>query len=236
MNASPPLPVIAVTGLAFEARIAAGPGVTVVCGGGDAEATISALEKALASGASGVVSFGTAGGLAPQLAPGDWVVAEEILGDCERRWIAEKAWSAMLLQKLGDAAQGTIASVHIPVASASAKQELHNRTGALAVDMESEIAARLADSHNLPFVACRVIVDPANRALPPAALVATRPDGSLNLPALLASLTRQPKQVSDLLRLAKDAKAARAALLRGRRMLGPGFGFPGFSLTDFPQL
>ncbi len=210
--------------------------MTVLCGGGDAQATTSALERAIGSGASGVVSFGTAGGLAPQLAPGDWVVAEEILGDSERRWTAEKAWSAMLLRRLDRAAQGVIASVHVAVASASAKQELYNRTGALAVDMESDIAARLADSHGLPFVACRVIVDPANRALPPAALVATRRDGSLNVPALLASLARQPKQISDLLRLAKDAKAARAALLRGRRMLGPGFGFPGFSLTDFPQL
>jgi adenosylhomocysteine nucleosidase len=222
-------PVIAVTGLAFEARIAAGEGVTVIHGR-DEQRMIADLERAVVSGASGIISFGTAGGLAPHLAPGDWIVAEAIIMGAQRR-AADPAWSAQLLQSLPDATHAPIASVDVPVAGASAKQALHNRTGAAAADMESHIAARVAVAHGLPFVACRVIIDPAHRTLPPAALIAMRPDGGVNVAALLRSLAGRPDQLPALLRLAFDARAARAALFRGRRLLGAGLGFP-----DFPEL
>lgn len=230
MTALPHRPsVIAITGLAFEARIAAGDGVTVISGR-DEPRMIAALERAVASGASGILSFGTAGGLAPHLTPGDWVVADAVVTD-EQRWAADPAWPAKLLQCLPHAMHAPIAGVDAPVASASAKRELHERTGAAAADMESHIAARVAIAHGLPFAACRVIIDPAHRSLPPAALAAMRDDGGVDIRALMRSLSRQPGQLSALFRLARDAQAARTALLSGRRLLGAGFGFP-----DFPEL
>jgi adenosylhomocysteine nucleosidase len=222
-------PVIAVTGLAFEARIAAGEGVTVIHGR-DEQRMITDLERAVVSGASGIISFGTAGGLAPHLAPGDWIVAEAVITEGQR-WAADPAWSTKVLQSLPNAIHAPIAGVDVPVAGASAKQALHDRTGAAAADMESHIAARVAVAHGLPFVACRVIIDPAHRTLPPAALIAMRPDGGVNVAALLRSLAGRPDQLPALLRLAFDAQAARAALFRGRRLLGAGLGFP-----DFPEL
>lgn len=222
-------PVIAVTGLAFEARIAAGEGVTVIHGRDKAQ-MIAALERAVAAGASGIISFGTAGGLAPHLAPGDWIVAEAIITDAQR-WEADPGWSAQLLKRLPHATHAPIASADLPVAGALAKRALHDRTGAAAADMESHIAARIAIAHCLPFAACRVIIDPAHRTLPQAALVAMRADGGVNLTALLRSLAGQPSQLRPLLCLAMDARAARAALFRGRRLLGTGLGFP-----DFPEL
>ncbi len=56
-----PYPVVAVTGLAMEARIASGPGVRAIAGGGNARLLILALERELARGASAVISFGIAG-------------------------------------------------------------------------------------------------------------------------------------------------------------------------------
>jgi hypothetical protein len=88
----------------------------------------------------------------------------------------------------------------------------------------------------LPFTACRVVIDPADRELPHAALVAMAADGSVNIAAVLKSLARRPGQLSALMRLAADARKARAALLRGRRMLDPGFGFPGLGVPDLLQL
>jgi hypothetical protein len=41
---------------------------------------------------------------------------------------------------------------------------------------------------------------------------------------------RAPGQVPALLRLALDARTARASLARGRRLLGAGLGFPDFGL------
>jgi len=129
-----------------------------------------------------------------------------------------------------------LAGVDRPVAEATAKRDLHTTTGAVAVDMESHIAARLAAAHDLPFAAFRVIVDPAQRALPPAALVALRPGGGVAVTAVLAALARQPGQIPRMMRLALDMQAAKSALLRGRRMLGPGLGFPRAGVADFPEL
>ena len=61
-------PIIAVTCLSFEAQVAAGPGIDVLCG--TAQRYIDKLESAVDAGGSGIISIGIAGGLAPGLAPG----------------------------------------------------------------------------------------------------------------------------------------------------------------------
>jgi hypothetical protein len=63
--------VIAVTGLAFEARIAAGPGVNVLCAT-ERSRLLEWLEASIAYQCSGIISFGIAGGLDCRLSPGDW--------------------------------------------------------------------------------------------------------------------------------------------------------------------
>jgi nucleoside phosphorylase len=70
---------IIVVGLAFEARIAAGRGNCVVSSG-DGQHLAARLTAAIAEARStvrdcpGIVSFGVAGGLAPQLRPGDCII------------------------------------------------------------------------------------------------------------------------------------------------------------------
>jgi hypothetical protein len=81
--------------------------------------------------------------------------------------------------------------------------------------MESHIAAAAAQAHGLPFAASRVIIDHAQLALPPAALVHLRPDGTPDVAAVLRSVFRQPR-------------AAQLALRAGRKRLGAGLSFPGF--------
>jgi hopanoid-associated phosphorylase len=214
--------VIAVTGLAFEARIAGG--VTVISDGLRTGATLKAeIER----GSRGVISFGIAGGLAPHLPPGQWVVASAIVSDRDRH-TTDPDWSERLLRALPGAVHATIAGSDAPVADPPAKRALYERTGAIVVDMESHLAARIAAAHGLPFTACRVIVDPAHRNLPPAALLSLRPDGNPNVAAVLRSVMEQPRQLPDLMRLAVDATIARAALRRGRALLGPALAFPDF--------
>ena len=60
---------IVVVGMKFEARIAAGLGVPVICGG-DGKKLSSLLTHAMAAGCGGLISFGVAGGLVPGLKPG----------------------------------------------------------------------------------------------------------------------------------------------------------------------
>jgi len=217
-------PVIAVTGVRFEARIAAGPDVTVLCGS-DPIYLRASLKAALRAGAGGVVSFGTAGGLAPDLATGDVVVASAIIKD-QARLFTDPVWSEAILRKVRGH-HGEIASVDDPVAHAADKRTLRGRTGASAVDMESFIAASVALEHAVPFVASRVIIDPADRTLPASALAGFRRDGSSDIAAVLFALLRRPGELPDLLRVGREARTARAALAIVRSLLGPRFGLPG---------
>jgi adenosylhomocysteine nucleosidase len=225
---------VAVTGLAFEARIVAGPGVTVVCGGGQIQLRRS-LEAAIRKGCHGVLSFGIAGGLAPHLKPGACVVARNIVAE-NGRYPSDSAWAKSLIRMvqgrtsrftaLQDVSFGDIAGSDVPVASVAAKRKLRHQTGAVAVDMESHVAARIAVEHQVPFAAFRVITDPSDRALPPAALVATNAEGGVDFQAIVRSLIEQPMQVTTLARLALDSWAARRALVPSRRFLGPNLGLP----------
>ncbi len=212
-------PVLAVTGLVAEARIAAGPGVVTVAGGGDPARLALLVQGALARGVRAVISFGIAGGLEPGLAPGRVLIASGVT-DGDRRSDTAPAWVARIATALPMARIVDLAGVDAAVVDAAGRAALHRRTGAAAVDMESHVAARLAALHGLPFVALRVVADPAERTLPPAALVGLRPDGTTDVGAVLRSLGRAPRQLPGLIRTGLDARAAFAALKASRRALG----------------
>jgi adenosylhomocysteine nucleosidase len=227
VNARPQIrpPIIAVTGLAKEARIAAGLGVRAIAGGGNARALAGALERELAGGALAVISFGIAGGLTEDVASGTWVVARAVVSSA-KRWPCDAAWTAVIRERLPGAIAADLAGTDQPVMDPAAKSALHDATGAAAVDTESHIAAAVAASYGLPFAVFRVIADSARRQLPPAAAVALTPEGKINRPAVLGSLARAPEQLPLLWRTAIDARKAFRALLRGRRLLGPGLAYP----------
>jgi nucleoside phosphorylase len=117
-----------------------------------------------------------------------------------------------LLQNLPDAHCGTVVGADSIIGSVLEKTALYAATGAMAVDMESHIAARVAARHDLPFAIVRTISDSADHALPPAALVGMKPDGGVALGAILASLARNPAQLPALIRTGRDAGAAFKAL------------------------
>jgi hopanoid-associated phosphorylase len=215
---------IVVVGLAFEARIAAGPGIHVICSGNGGDLA-SALTRACQEGGRSVISFGVAGGLDPELRPGTCVVGSAILSG-ETRMETHSGWSQRLLDTIPGAVHGVIAGVPAPIAHPDAKRAIYLKTGAMAVDMESHIVAGVAAAHALPMAAIRVITDPAARALPAAALAAMGPNGATDIGAMLRSVLRRPREVPALLRTALDARAARATLLRGRQLLGPSLGHP----------
>jgi hopanoid-associated phosphorylase len=216
-------PLIALTGMAFEARIAAGHGIEVVRAY-DHPRLASVLEQAIARGCCGIISFGVAGGLAPSLRPGDWVVPSVIVTKSER-FPTDPEWRRRIEEAIPGARCGQMIGVNAPITTRAVKEALHRRTGALAVDMESHLAAEVARRFGLAFAAVRIIIDPAERGLPPAALLKPRGKGQADLGAILRSLARQPGQLPAMARLAYDAWIASRALLRCRRQLGERFAF-----------
>lgn len=209
----------AVTGLAYEAaclrRAFGSTPIAIELTGGRPERVGAAVDRLLAGGATAVLSFGMAGGLDPALAPGRIVIAEGIVLPDGRTWPTDREWVSILRRAAvsAGAACGLIAGVDTPVTTPAEKQALHRRSAALAVDMESHAVAVAAEGRAAVAV-IRVIVDPASRAVPPAAVAGLREDGGIAVTALLGSLLRRPGQVCGMIALARDAAAARPALRR----------------------
>ncbi len=215
-------------GLQREAALIARPGWVVVAGGGGAVRLERALDAAVArGGVSAVLSCGVAGALDPALRAGDVVVGQLhrpfVSSEVEKPEVVPGFSTSLetngkllewLAATLPEAHRGTIIGSDTIIASAPEKAALYATTGAIAVDMESHIAARVAERHNLPFAILRTISDTADHALPPAALVGMKPDGGVALGAVLASLARNPAQLPALIRTGRDAGAAFASLRR----------------------
>ncbi|HEY7787684.1 MAG TPA: phosphorylase [Casimicrobiaceae bacterium] len=225
------MPVVAVTGLAVEARIAAGPGVRALAGGLDGQQLAAALEREVARGVGAIISFGIAGGLVADLATGTWLVGRGIVTPTIYR-PCDMTWTLTLRERLPGARYDDLAGLDAPVTEPAAKRALQRATSAIAVDTESHIAAAVAAAHGLPFAVFRVIADPVGRALPPAASAALRPGGAINVAAVVRSLARTPSQLPLLVRTAIDARAALRALLRGRRRLGGRLGYVELRLLE----
>jgi adenosylhomocysteine nucleosidase len=214
-----PRPVLIVTGLVQEARIAAGPGMTVICSSSDPQQLRALLTVFDPTTIRGVISFGVAGGLDPSLKSGDVVVATEVLAG-DTRWLAGLALNEEMIAgvALGSrrVVRGSLAGAEQVVAARHIKAALHLETGAAAVDMESHIAAAYAAESNLPFAALRVIADPASRALPALAVSALKPNGDVDLGKLLRGVARNPTTLRALVSTGLDFNRALRSL-RGCR-------------------
>lgn len=224
-----PRPVLIVTGLVQEARIAAGPGMAVICSSSDPRQLRALLATLDPSSFRGVISFGVAGGLDPTLKSGDVVVATEVLAG-DGRWLAGLALNDELVARLAlgrrRVVRGGLAGVEQMIGARAGKAALWSETGAAAVDMESHIAAAYAEESGLPFAALRVISDPACRALPAIAMTAIKPNGDIDLRKVLRGVARNPMSLRALVSTGIDFNRALRSL-RGCRsfLLGEQAGF-----------
>jgi adenosylhomocysteine nucleosidase len=214
------LTILAVTGMTREAEIVGIAGVIAMAGGGDADGLAAKL-NALHGDIRGVISIGLGGALSPHLKVGDVVIAEGFMTGAEN-WDCHAGWRNRLASLLPHAHQGQLFGSDAIIHQAETKTGLYDTTGALAVDMESQIAARFAYQRNLPLAGLRVISDDATHVLPPAALVAMRPDGGISLAAVLWSVMKKPAQIPALIRTGRASSKAFAELLRCRDLCGVG--------------
>jgi Phosphorylase superfamily len=213
--------VIAVVGLAIEARIA-GMAAMIV----DGDWTAFQLRDAIRKGARGIISFGVCGGLDPKLRPGKVVIASSVLAGKDEAYPSDILWAKELLRMIPGAGYSPIAGVASPMKSFEERQDFHATTGAVAADMESQIVARIAAEFKIPFAACRVVLNPAHRILPRAALIKIGPAGRPRLRKIGGSVVKDPRQLPKLSRLAIDAVIAVRALRRAKQRLGTHLGFP----------
>jgi adenosylhomocysteine nucleosidase len=166
----------------------------------------------------GLVSFGFAGGLTPELARGTLIIGTEVV--CEdgsgKRGVASrdlvKQFCAAADAERLPMQQGRLVSSRHIVADPASKAHLRNKSGACAVDMETVGIAEAADQTGLPWVAVRAIVDRATDTLPPVCLTMLREDGYVAIGRLLGMVCRSPLVLRHIGRLAGDTARARRHL------------------------
>ncbi|MHA1528015.1 MAG: phosphorylase family protein [Alphaproteobacteria bacterium] len=178
--------------------------------------------RLVAEGCRVLLSWGVAGGLDPALAPGDLVIPVAVVAEDGGNWPASQTVIARLDRAIqtaemprpsrGMTGAGAILGLDRMVLGAAEKAALHERTGAVAVDMESHRVALVAAAAGLPAVAVRAIADPAGRALPALAARALGEDGRPRVGPLVAGLLRRPGDLAALPRVRRDTTAALAAL------------------------
>ena len=199
-------------------------GVVAVAGGGDPAALRNRIEAA-AAGAGGIVSFGMAGALADGLGIGDWVVADRLWGAIEAE--CDPDWLDALAARLPGARVGGFFADGRMIDTVAEKLALGERHGALAVDMESHVAAAVAVERRLPFAIVRCVSDGARHLLPHAITVSMRPDGGVDAGAMMRSLATRPHQIGDVARTTAGFAKAMRELKRGAARLGPRMGLSG---------
>ena len=219
---------IAVTGMQREAKLFP-PGCEIVVSGGSNAALAEKIEAALARSPAGqrcaIVSAGICGGLKPGLAVGAAVIATEIVFGQER-YATDADWRAALSLALPHAGQGALAGSDRVVATAADKADLFGETGAVALDMESHVAARIAAVHGLPFAALRVVSDSAQDVLPDAVRGAIDSRGEVRISRVLLALAGDPAQLPALIRTGRASSRAMQQLLRCFDLAGIGLGCP----------
>ncbi|GAN79354.1 phosphorylase family protein [Acidocella aminolytica] len=205
-----------VTGLQAEAKWLDRAGFMVKAGGGSPNGASEAANTLVAAGAQALISFGLAGGLKPGLKPGTLLVPSAVIYGtrtfpCDYR----------LMEFLGGSTSETILAGQKIAASTQDKSLLYQRSHPAAIDLESGAVAEVAKMHKLQFAVLRAVADSAERNLPPAALVALKDDGRLDIPSLISSIASRPWQIPALIAVGRDAKAARKALMERVAKLPP---------------
>jgi adenosylhomocysteine nucleosidase len=213
----------AICGLEAEARIARRAGLAARACGGLVQPTLAAAQSLLADGADALVSFGIAGALAPHLASGALLLPRAVIDHEGSAHRVSMDWrtrvEASLVAAGLHAETGDLLGAGAVVGSREAKETLYRASGAIAVDLESHLVARAAESAGRPFLILRAVADGAAQRLPPAALIELKPSGAPALGRVLASILGDPRQIPALLRLASDTRRALFAL---RSAIGAG--------------
>jgi adenosylhomocysteine nucleosidase len=185
----------------FQRRFRNPAGVEVLLTGMGTRNAERAVRAALARGKPGrVITAGFAGGLAPALAAGTVVYSTD-----------EETGLAAALRAAG--ARPVRFHFASKVATTAAqKRALHSRTGAEAVEMESEVIRSVCRELSVPAATIRVILDIATEDLALDFNQLMTPDLRLDPLKLAWCLVKAPWKIPALMRLQKTSAAAAATL------------------------
>jgi adenosylhomocysteine nucleosidase len=172
-------------------------------------------DRIMNTGASGLISIGTAGGLTPDLQPGALLLPSCIRHINGKKFTADPEWHAHVhaaLKCTDRVHTGDLLSVTDVVRHPDRKDSLHRETEAIGVDMESAGLAEIAARAGLPFLVLRVVMDTVRDEIPEAATVSIGETGDTQSMALLSHLARNISELPGMLRTLRRFRNAAASL------------------------
>jgi len=189
--------------------------IAIVCGMGE-ENALAAAQILIKKDVRALVSWGTAGALTENIHAGDLLLADGVVSNDENKYSFDTEWNKRIANELCNTSlkirHGMIAHAHQVLATAEDKQNLHSKTNALAVDLESFAIAQLATETTLPCISVRAIIDEASQCIPEAVIKHTDIFGRPDIFSLFSSLIRQPGLITELIKLGIGMKAATTCL------------------------
>lgn len=186
--------------------------ICMIAGVGPMRAAKGALELCRLS-PSILVSMGVSGGLAPGMTAGDVIVGTSVHSDIP----GIDAWHETEIDRearkdylppLDNYPRGPLMGVAKPVMEVEKKFALHDRSGALAVDMESLSAANIATGHKTPFAVIRAVSDCSQCALPKIILQSLDESGNTKAWPIIKAMLKKPSLLFKMIRLGKDYSKA----------------------------
>lgn len=174
----------------------------------------------------GLISWGTAGALDPNLRPGSLVIYDATYTLSGDRYPCDPTWRARLalaLSALNPIERSGFTTEHA-IASAIEKDAIREQFDCAALDMESAVVGAHASAAGIPFVAIRVVVDPVEFDVPNAAINALAHGGEPRMWPVVRSLIRQPHELPAMLKLARWYRKSLATLASAAKALQPDFG------------
>lgn len=189
--------------------------ILIALAGAGPDNASKAAQLLLSQGVEALISWGCAAALSPEAKPGDLVLPDALIKDAATTADCDNAWTkhcANILQNELTLSSGTLAGSDDIVASSADKSALHQRTHAIALDMESHAVVSVANEAGIPGLVIRAIADPAAMSLPDAVSLSLTPDGDVKLGVLLSHVLRHPLQIPELIKLGLYFNAAKKSL------------------------
>ena len=197
-------------------------GMLQISGIGPRRADLAA-RSLLEKGAAALLSWGSAGGLAPKLSPGSLILPRIVIASNRSFYYVDASWHRDLCNRLkGQVHFHTepLAESATVVCSPSEKTALYRQTGAIGVDMESAAVAAVAREEGVPFMVVRAVADSANTTVPYSTVNAVDGFGRLNLLKLIRGLVKHPTELFALVRVGRNYRAAQRSLETAARLIG----------------
>ncbi len=167
-----------------------------------------------------VLSIGCAGGLSPDVRPGDIIISRLIIDDSdgERRY---QPAGALLAAASGCCEKlklpyrsGTTVSADKVIGSGEEKRALGVKHGALCVDMETAQVAAWAQGLGIPMLSIRTISDGLADRIPLEIGLLMNPDGGLATAKVFVLLVRRPVLALEAVRLKRKFSRSLDVLAR----------------------